>query len=112
MGADLDAVLFGEAHGCAHVIEIRTMEAASDVGHVDLGHQAFVVAHLVEAEGLAHVAVNDDHQCCPYPSAAFERSIRKIVDPAQSSTGEWDACRLRQASGRGDCAKQRKGRRW
>src|SRR5215468_2057627 len=61
MGADLDAMLLGELHGLAHVIEVGGMEAASDVRRVDKGHQAFVVAHPVESEGLAHVAINDNH---------------------------------------------------
>jgi hypothetical protein len=32
-----------------------------------MGHQAPVIAHLVQPEGLAHVAVDDDHLHCPFP---------------------------------------------
>jgi hypothetical protein len=38
MRANLDAVLFGQTHCLAHVIEVRTMEAASDISQVNLGH--------------------------------------------------------------------------
>src|SRR5450755_5029630 len=61
MGADLDAMLLGQAHGLAHVVEVGAMESAGYVGDVDQGHQAFIVAHLVEAEGFSHVAVDVDH---------------------------------------------------
>jgi hypothetical protein len=76
MGANLDAMLLGQSHGLAHVIEVRGMESASDVGDVNMGHQPFVVAHPVEAVGFAHVAIDHDHlpfSLCqlPHPSAAF-----------------------------------------
>src|SRR5882757_5125565 len=61
MGADLDAMLLGQSHGLAHMVEVGAMESAGDVGHVDQRHQAFVAAHLVEAEGFPHVAVDVDH---------------------------------------------------
>ena len=39
MRADLDAVLLGELHGRAHVVEVGAMEAAGDIGDIDERHQ-------------------------------------------------------------------------
>jgi hypothetical protein len=63
------------------------MESAGDVGHVDLGHQACVVTHLVEAESLAHVAIDHDHLSVVLIAAAvFERNIRKsTLKPANKA---------------------------
>ena len=61
VGADLDPVLLGEAHGLVHHHRVRGVEATGDVGDRDVRHDAFVVAHFVEAEALAHVAV--DRHC-------------------------------------------------
>jgi hypothetical protein len=47
-------------------------------------HQAFVVAHLVEAECLAHVAINDNHSLVSFPVAAFQRSFRKSNPNSQN----------------------------
>jgi hypothetical protein len=67
--ADLDAELLGELHGLAHVIEVGGMKAARDVRDVDMGHQCLVVAHFVEAVGLAHVAVDHDHLLISFQQA-------------------------------------------
>jgi hypothetical protein len=61
MGADLDAELLRAPDRRAHVVEIRAVEAARDVGDGDVGHDRFVIAHAVEAEALAHVAIDDSH---------------------------------------------------
>src|ERR1700730_4514986 len=95
MGANLDAMLFGQAHGLAHVIEVGAMESASDVGDVDLRHQAFVVAHLVEAKGFAHVAINRDHLCVSF--SHLPHSIAAFSKPTPNPP-ERDACRVQQAS--------------
>jgi len=50
MGADLDAVLLGQAHGLAHVIENRKRGIRKRRWRHRQEHQAFVVAHLVKAE--------------------------------------------------------------
>jgi hypothetical protein len=42
----------------AHDHRIGGVEAAGDIGDGDEGHDALVVAHLVEAKGLAHVAID------------------------------------------------------
>jgi hypothetical protein len=34
---------------------------AGDVGDVDQGHDRLVIAHPVEAEALAHVAIDQSH---------------------------------------------------
>jgi hypothetical protein len=47
------------------VIEIGAMEAAGHIGDVDMGHQALVVAHLIEAESLSHVTVYGCHLSPP-----------------------------------------------
>jgi hypothetical protein len=78
---------FSQSHGLVHVIEVRAVETASDVGYVDLGHQAFVVAHLVEAESLAHVAIDHDHlSVVLVPAAAFERNLRKPTSNPANET--------------------------
>jgi hypothetical protein len=61
VGTDLDPVLLGETHGLVHHHRVRGVEATGDVGDRDVRHDPFVVAHLVEAEALAHVAV--DRHC-------------------------------------------------
>ena len=61
MRADLDLVLLGEAHGLVHHHRVRGMEAAGDIRDRDVRHDAVVVAHFVEAEALAHIAV--DRHC-------------------------------------------------
>src|ERR1700721_1151337 len=68
------------------------MESASDVGDVDQRHQAFVVAHLVQAESLAHVAIDDDHLCVVLIPAAVARHSQSNPKPA-----ELDAWRTQQA---------------
>ena len=68
--ADLDPVLLGEAHGLVHHHGIRRVEAAGDVRDRDVGHDPLVVAHLVEAEALAHVAVDRHcHREAPFPDS-------------------------------------------
>ena len=66
------AELLGELHCFPHVIEVGCMEAASHVGDIDVGHQSLVVAHLVEAIGLAHVAINHDHSPVSSQRLAFD----------------------------------------
>jgi hypothetical protein len=61
MGADLDAMPFGQGYGLAHVVEVGAVETAGDIGDVDQRHQALVVAHFVEAESLAHIAIDGHH---------------------------------------------------
>ena len=58
MGADLDIVLLREPHGPRHHRGIGGMKTAGDIGDGDMGHQAFVVTHLVQAEAFAHVAID------------------------------------------------------
>ena len=65
MRADLDAMGLGEPDRRAHVVEVGGMEAAGDIGDVDVRHQAGVVAQTVEPEGLAHVAVDRRHSRPP-----------------------------------------------
>src|SRR4029079_9355930 len=61
MGPYLDAVFLGEAHGGAHMVEVRAVEAASDIGDIDMGHEPLIIAHFIEAESLAHVTVYGCH---------------------------------------------------
>jgi hypothetical protein len=72
------------------MIEVRAVKTAGDVGYIDLGHQAFVVTHLVEAESLAHVAIDHDHlSVVLIPAAAFERNIGKstLKPPNETPAG-------------------------
>src|SRR6185503_14596950 len=61
LGADLDAVLLGGAHGFPHHHGVGGVEAAGDVGVRDIGHAGLVVAHAPDAVALAHVTV--DRHC-------------------------------------------------
>src|SRR5215831_4122758 len=61
MRADPDPVALGQPHGVAHVIEVRGVETASDVGYRDQRHQSCIVAEAINAKSLAHVAVDDGH---------------------------------------------------
>ena len=76
MSADLDAELLGELYRLAHVIEVGRMEAASHVGDIDVRHQSLVVTHLVEAIGLAHVAIDHDHSPVSSQRLAFDPRVR------------------------------------
>ena len=58
VGADLHAMRLGQADGLAHHAGIRAVKAAGHIGHGDVGHDALVVAQLIEAEALAHVAID------------------------------------------------------
>ena len=62
MRANRDAMRLGEPHRRPHVIEVRSVKSAGDIGDVDEGHQAGVVAHFVEPERLAHVAIDRGHK--------------------------------------------------
>ena len=57
MRADFDAMLLGQPHSRTHMVEVRGMEPAGDVGSADQRHQPRIVAHFVQPEGFAHVAV-------------------------------------------------------
>jgi UPF0271 protein len=59
------AEAFGQLYGAAHHHRIGGVETAGDIGDRNEGHDAFVVAHLVEAVGLAHVAVDFPRHDCP-----------------------------------------------
>src|SRR5262245_40839882 len=61
MRADPDAVTLGQPHSVAHMVEVGSMETAGNVGYGDQGHQRGVVAEAIDAEPLAHVAVDDGH---------------------------------------------------
>ncbi len=58
MRADLDAMGLGQLDGLEHHAGVGAVEAAGDIGERDVGHDALVVAQLVEAEALAHVAID------------------------------------------------------
>src|ERR1700722_15291799 len=62
MRSDFNVMLLGELHRRAHVIEVGGVEAACDIGDVDRGHDALVVAEAPDAETLAHVAIQEGHQ--------------------------------------------------
>ena len=62
MRSDFNVVLLGELHRRAHVIEVGGVEATCDIGDVDRGHDALVVAEAPDAETLAHVAIQEGHQ--------------------------------------------------
>ena len=63
MGADLDIMLLRQPHGLRHHRRVGGMEAAGDVGDGNVRHQPFVVTHFVEAEALAHVAIDGELAC-------------------------------------------------
>src|SRR5262249_36269959 len=60
MGADLDIMLLSQPHRLRHHRRIGGVEAAGDIGDGNVRHQTFIVAHLVEAEAFAHVAIDLD----------------------------------------------------
>ena len=62
MRADRHPVGFCESDRRAHVVEVRGVKSTGHVGYVDQRHQMGVVAHPVETEGLAHVAVQGGHE--------------------------------------------------
>ena len=51
----------GQPHRRLHLHRIGGMEAAGDVGDIDQRHQCLVVADPVQAEALAHVAIDGRH---------------------------------------------------
>jgi len=61
MRAHLDSMSFGQLHGGAHVVEIRRVEFAGDIGDVDGWHDAAVVAQAPDPIAFAHVAVQKRH---------------------------------------------------
>src|SRR4026208_1715907 len=61
MSADLDAMPLRQPNSVAHMIEVRGMEAAGDVGYRDQRHQRRIIAKAIDAEPLAHVAIDDRH---------------------------------------------------
>ena len=65
---DSGSVLFRQPNRCAHMIEVRGVEPARHVGNIDHRHQSGVVAHAVETERLAHVAIDRGHclSCAPF----------------------------------------------
>ena len=65
MGANRDLMLLGQLDRFAHVVEIRCMESARHVCDRNERHQPFVVADPVEAERLAHIAIDCDHGAAP-----------------------------------------------
>jgi hypothetical protein len=56
-----NAALFRKAHGTSHYGRIGGMKAAGHIGGIDQGHDRIVVAHLVQPERFAHVAIDLDH---------------------------------------------------
>src|SRR3984957_17490497 len=81
MRSDFNVMLLGELHRFAHVIEVGGVEAACDIGDVDRGHDALVVAQAPDAETLAHVAIQEDHQ----------RLRRRRV---QQGDKDWGYCKI------------------
>ncbi|MNT79271.1 hypothetical protein D3C72_2185890 [compost metagenome] len=57
MGADAHTMLDRQGHGLAHDAGIGGVEAAGDIGAVDIGHDLGIQTHLPGAEALADIAV-------------------------------------------------------
>jgi hypothetical protein len=60
VGANLYPLPLGQPHRLAHDDRVGRVEPARDIGHGDVRHDSFVVATLVEAERLSHIAVDLD----------------------------------------------------
>ena len=58
MRADPHIVPLREPHGVRHDGGIRGVKATRDIGDGDMRHHAFIIAHFVETEAFAHVAVD------------------------------------------------------
>jgi hypothetical protein len=78
MGADLDAVLFRQPDRLVHHRRVRGMKAAGYVGDGDERHDGGIVAAFVEAEALAHVAIDCQSHMRP-PDSLFRRQSRNFA---------------------------------
>jgi hypothetical protein len=74
MRADSHAMLLRQLDGGVHDAGIGRVKAAGDVSEVDMRHQRGVVAHVIEAETLAHIAV-DGHAHREILSASPPRPV-------------------------------------
>ena len=88
MRTHLDMVQLGELHGLAHVVKIRSVETTGDICCRYQRHQRFVIAYSIEAERLAHVAVDRGHSAALSPSGIpapprFQRVRPGAEDVAQ-----------------------------
>jgi hypothetical protein len=55
------------------------MEAAGDIGDVDMRHEAGVVAQTIEPEGLAHIAIDRSHATSNFASDAKRLRNRPAI---------------------------------
>src|SRR5664280_2464033 len=76
------ALYTGQAHRVAHVVEVGGVETARDIGDRNERHQRFIVTHPVEAERLAHIAIDRRHGAAP--GAAFPTPIGTATFAATS----------------------------
>lgn len=60
VGADFNAVFFGESDGAFHDVGIPGVPATGEVDGINDGHEGFVVAEAVEADAFSHVGINGD----------------------------------------------------
>jgi hypothetical protein len=51
-------VLLGQPNRLAHMVEVGCVESTRDVCHRNERHERFVIAHPVEAERFAHIAID------------------------------------------------------
>ena len=66
MRADLHPVLGRQCHRLPHVIGVRAVETAGNIGLGDIGHDRRVIAHPVKAKAFTHVAIDiNAHDASP-----------------------------------------------
>ena len=57
MRTDFHAMLLCQPDGRAHMVEVRGVEAAGDVGDINERHQRSIITELIQPERFPHVAV-------------------------------------------------------
>jgi hypothetical protein len=67
MRPDFDAVSFRQPHRLMHDRRVGGVEAAGNIGEVDMRHQRGVIAEPIKPETFAHIAV-DGHAHSRDPS--------------------------------------------
>jgi len=79
MGPDFDVVLFRKTHRFAHCRRVGSMETARDICQIDVGHHRRIIAKPVQAEPLAHIAIDGHPHAQGLQSTAFAASTHCAV---------------------------------
>src|SRR5262249_6981365 len=79
MRPDRDAMFLGELHRRAHVVEVRGVEAAGDIGEIDGRHDLRIIAEPPDAVALAHVAIDQRHPPCRLSAGDLSRNLDGLI---------------------------------